>query len=389
MKVPLLDLKSQLQPMRSEIINALVEVVDSTRYILGPKVEALENEIAAYSGVPFGIGVSSGTDAILIALMALGIGPDQRVVTTPFSFFATAGAIVRVGARPVLVDIDPETFNISSAKLNDFLDSEKNSSDIAAVIPVHLFGQIAEMDAIIQACAPKGIALIEDAAQSIGAQYFSRDGIKRAGSLGDMGCFSFFPSKNLGGLGDGGMVITRDNVLAGKLRILRNHGANPKYYHSLVGGNFRLDPIQAAVLLVKFPYLDSWSRSRQLNADRYDQLFEQTSLIKEGHVILPKRQWAGKGLENPHIFNQYVIRIPNGKRDKIRAYATEAGIGVEVYYPVPFHLQECFQNLGYRQGDFPESEKAALEVLALPIYPELTNVMQEFVVETIVSYFRS
>ncbi len=389
MKVPLLDLSAQLQPLREEILAALTEVMDSTRYILGPKVEQLEESVARYSGTNFGVGVSSGSDALLASLMALGAGPGHRVITTPFSFFATAGAVTRLGARPVFVDIDPATCNLSPARLAEFLESEKNRDDIVAAIPVHLYGQAADMDPINELCHKHDIAVIEDAAQAIGAEYPSSSGPKRAGAMGDMGCFSFFPSKNLGGVGDGGMVVTGDETLAEKLKVLRNHGAKPKYYHRFIGGNFRLDPIQAAVLQVKLPHLEDWSRARRRNADRYDDLLRSAGLPDKGLVAPPSRAWDGKGLEQPHIFNQYVIRVGGGKRDALRAHLAKCDIGAEVYYPVSFHEQDCFRYLGYRKGDFPEAEAASEQVLALPIYPELTTEMQQYVVERIVEFFGS
>jgi len=389
MKVPLLDLKPQLKPLRDEILAAVTEVIDSTRYIGGPKLEELESAVASYCDAGYGIGVSSGTDALLVSLMALDLKPGDRVITTPFSFFATAGAIVRLGARPVFIDIDPVTYNVSPDLLSDFLAREKNSNDFRAVIPVHLFGQMADMDPIVEACRERGIAIIEDAAQAIGAQYPSREGTKRAGVMGDAGCFSFFPSKNLGAAGDGGMVVATDQRLAERIKLLRNHGAKPKYYHSLIGGNFRLDPIQAAILLVKFPYLDEWSRERRKNADLYDKLFAESGLIRQNLIGAPERVWARPGLDYPHIFNQYVIRVREGRRDALRERLQSAGVGVEVYYPVPFHEQPCFKDLGYRYGDFPAAELAAREALALPIYPELTSEMQEFVVERITEFFKA
>jgi dTDP-4-amino-4,6-dideoxygalactose transaminase len=388
MKVPLLDLKAQLAPLREALIGAVTEVVDSTRYILGPKVEELEAKIAAYSGCAWGVGVSSGTDALLLSLMVIGAAPGHRIITTPFSFFATAGVIARQGAIPVLVDIDPTSYNISPVKLAEFLSQNKKGDGLLAVIPVHLYGQMADMDPIMEMSLEHGLVVIEDAAQAIGAEYPSRRGIMRAGAMGHMGCFSFFPSKNLGGMGDSGMVVTRDAVLGEKLRLFRTHGANPKYYHRYVGGNFRMDPLQAAVLLVKLERLEAWHRARRNNADLYDALFEASGLTREGLISCPVRVWADKGLHNPHIFNQYVIRVKEGRRDALKEHLTRAEIGTEIYYPVPFHLQECFRHLGYRRGDFPEAEAAAAECLALPIYPELTLEMQEYVVEKTVEFFR-
>lgn len=388
MKVPLLDLKAQLKPIRGDILAAITEVIDSTRYIGGPKVERLESVIAEYSNVACGVGVSSGSDALLISLMAMDITAGTRVITTPFSFFATAGAIVRLGARPVFIDIEPVSYNMSPDLLRELLEREKHSDDIKAVMPVHLYGQMADMDPIVELCEDRGIFVIEDAAQAIGAQYPSRRGVKRAGSMGTAGCFSFFPSKNLGGAGDGGMVITNDHELAEKLKILRNHGAKPKYFHNLIGGNFRLDPIQAAVLLVKFLHLDKWSEARRENAAYYDSLFAESGLIEQGHVATPQIVWDDGTIENPHIFNQYVVRVREGKRDELRQWLASADVGVEVYYPVPFHEQRCFQNLGYRTGDFPESENAAREALALPIYPELTRKMQDYIIDRAVAFYQ-
>jgi dTDP-4-amino-4,6-dideoxygalactose transaminase len=389
MKVPLLDLKAQLGPLRSSIFEAITEVVDSTQYILGSKVAELESKIAAYSGCDMGVGVSSGTDALLLSLMVLGAGAAHRIITTPFSFFATAGVIARVGALPVLVDIDPETYNLSPLKLEEFLSQDKTDSRLLAAIPVHLYGQMADMDPIIELCRERGIAVIEDAAQAVGAEYLSKNGAVRAGAIGEMGCFSFFPSKNLGGMGDSGMVVTRDRSLGEKLRLYRTHGAQPKYYHRYVGGNFRMDPLQAAILLVKLEVLESWHRARRNNAELYDVLFESTGLTREHKVVCPARAWQDKGLKNPHIFNQYVIRIKEGRRDALKEHLGRAEVSTEIYYPVPFHLQECFRHLGYRRGDFPEAEAAAQEVLALPIYPELTYEMQEYVVHKILEFFQN
>jgi dTDP-4-amino-4,6-dideoxygalactose transaminase len=389
MKVPLLDLKAQLDSLRASILEAITEVVDSTQYILGPKVAALEDKIAAYSGCDIGVGVSSGTDALLLSLMVLGVGAGHRIISTPFSFFATAGVIARLGALPALVDIDPASYNLSPLKLDEFLSQNKTDSQLLAVIPVHLYGQMADMDPIIEMCRERGMAVIEDAAQAIGAEYPSKNGVMRAGAMGEVGCFSFFPSKNLGGMGDSGMVVTRDQAIGEKLRLFRTHGAQPKYYHRYVGGNFRMDPLQAAVLLVKMERLEARHRARRNNANLYDALFEAAGLIKEEKMVCPARAWAGQDLKNPHIFNQYVIRVKEGRRDALKEHLARAEVGTEIYYPVPFHLQECFRHLGYRRGDFPEAEAAAQEVLALPIYPELTFDMQEYVVQKILGFFRS
>jgi dTDP-4-amino-4,6-dideoxygalactose transaminase len=368
MNVPLLDLKQQYQSIAAELEEALLRVARSGRYILGPEVEALEQEIAAYCGTTHAVGVSSGSDALLAALMGLEIGPGEEVVTTPYSFFATVGAISRLGARPVFVDIDPDTCNIDPDQVGAAI-----SARTRAIIPVHLFGQCADMIALANCVGSTPI--IEDAAQAIGAEL----GGKRAGSFGLCGTFSFFPSKNLGTLGDGGMITTNDDVFAEKLRMLRNHGSQPKYHHPVVGGNFRLDAIHAAVLRVKLPHLDRWTGQRQANAARYRQLFAEHQLL--GQVDLP--------VERPgrHIYNQFVIRVRDSRRDELRIFLAGQGVSTEVYYPVPLHLQACLEPLGYRPGAFPESERAARETLALPIYPELLPAQQEYVVERIHSFF--
>jgi dTDP-4-amino-4,6-dideoxygalactose transaminase len=365
MRVPLLDLQGQYAPLRADLLAAIARVCDSQRFIGGPEVEGLERELADYVGVRHAIGVSSGTDALLVAMMALGIGPGDEVVTSTFSFFATAGCIVRLGATPKLVDIDPITFNIDpAAALAAF------TTRTRAVIPVHLYGLCADMDPILEGARRGGIAVIEDAAQAIGATYQGR----QAGSMGTIGCFSFFPSKNLGAFGDGGFVATNDDSLAHEIRLLRNHGAESKYSHKRVGGNFRLDAIQAAVLRVKLPHLAQWTAMRRRNAERYHRLFTDAGLTAT--VRLPT--WPA---DREHIFNQYVIRIPG--RDGVRARLEAAGIGTEIYYPVPFHLQECFASLGYHAGDFPRAEAVATETLALPIYSELTEEQQRVVVHGI------
>ncbi|HZS11174.1 MAG TPA: DegT/DnrJ/EryC1/StrS family aminotransferase [Nitrospirales bacterium] len=370
MAVPLLDLKAQHEPLHQELMAAIEQVVKSQAFILGPEVQKLEAAIATYCGARHAIGVASGTDALLIALMALGIGPGDEVVTSPYSFFATAGVIARVGAKPVFVDIDPVSYNLDPARIEKAL-----TAATKAIIPVHLYGQCADMEPVLALAAKRRLKVIEDAAQAIGAEY--RDG-RRAGSMGTIGCFSFFPSKNLGAMGDAGMVTTNDAQLAERLTILRVHGSKPKYYHAMIGGNFRLDSLQAAVLNVKLKYLDGWTRRRQENAARYGKLFAARGLQKAG-IRLPETMYAAAGVKHHHIYNQYVIRIP--ERDRVIERMKQAGIGVEVYYPVPFHLQECFRYLGYKAGDFPESERAARETLALPIYPELTEAQQAEVVD--------
>ncbi len=360
--VPLLDLEAQYRPLRDEILAAVTRVCDSQRYILGADVEALERELAADLEVEHAIAVSSGTDALLAVMMALGLGPGDEVITSTYSFFATAGCIVRAGATPVLVDIDPLTYNLDPAAV-----AAAVTSRTKAIMPVHLYGLCAAMDAIQQVADRAGAAVIEDACQAIGAT--DRD--RQAGSIGTAGCFSFFPSKNLGAFGDAGLVTTGDAGLAREVRLMRNHGAEPKYIHSRIGGNFRMDTLQAAVLRVKRPHLGRWIAMRRDNAARYEALFAAASLT--GRVGLPTVP-AGFG----HVFNQYVVRVPD--RDRVRAELTTHGIGTEIYYPVPFHLQACFANLGYKRGDFPHAEAAADSTIALPIYGELTAGQQEAVV---------
>ena len=394
MKVPLLDLHAQLAYLQDDLIKAVNNVLTSTRYIQGPEVEGLEKEIAAYSGAQYGIGVSSGTDALLVALMSLGIGHGDEVLTTPYSFFATMGVVLRVGAKPVFADIDPVSYNIDPLKMAEILHADKQRK-IKAIIPVHLYGQCADMRAIIALAEQYNIPVIEDAAQAIGAEYPfpSEKGpqCQRAGTMGLCGCFSFFPSKNLGGIGDGGMVITQDKAFAEKVNLMRNHGAHPKYYHSLVGGNFRLDPIQAAALRVKLPYLDGWHRKRGENAARYNALFKDTDLVAEGKVTLPVSVYSESLPQQPidqahyHIYNQYVIRVD--LRDALRDWLLENDIGCEIYYPVALHQQECLGDYK-KQLSLPHSEKAAAETLALPIYPELTPAMQEYVVDTIRQFYQ-
>ena len=378
MKVPLLDLKAQLDTIRPEIFKVVGDVLDSTQYIMGAAVAELEKQIAGYSEVQHAIGVSSGTDALLIALMALDVKPGDLVITTPYSFFATAGVVARLGAWPVFVDIDPATFNLDPQKLKRWFTKNPSSAvKVKAIIPVHLYGQCADLDPILEISARYNVPVIEDAAQAIGARYPSKSGLKKAGTLGSMGCYSFFPSKNLGGIGDGGMIVTNDSALAEKLITLRNHGSHPKYYHSLIGGNFRLDTIQAAALLVKLPYLENWHQARQRNAQYYDKALAG-SAVQTPQIVYQRAY---------HIYNQYVIIAPE-KRDELRRYLAESEIGTEVYYPVPFHLQECFKYLGYRRGDFPHSEYAAEHSLALPIYPELTEEMQAYVAEKVVKFYQ-
>jgi len=366
MNVPLLDLKAQYAAIKGEVEAAIAKVFESQHFILGPKVEQCEKAIAAYSKCSHAIGVSSGSDALLACLMAENIGPGDEVITTPYSFFATAGAIARLGAIPVFVDIDPSTYNIDPPQIRS-----KITEKTRAIIPVHLYGQMGDMDALMAVADEHGLVVIEDAAQAIGAEQKGR----RAGSIGHYGCFSFFPSKNLGAAGDAGMIVTNDGKRAERLRCLRSHGSRPKYYHQIIGGNFRLDALQAAIVSAKLPYLDGWTAARQRNAKRYDQLLGEVDLPIGLPAVVTDR----------HIFNQYVIRVSD--RDKLQAHLKRNGVGTEVYYPVPLHLQECFAYLGYTEGSFPESERAAKETLALPVYPELTDSQAQFVASCVREFF--
>lgn len=385
MTVPLLDLRRQYQTFKSDLLPALERVCDSQMFILGPEVTRLEVATAAYCHSEHGIGVSSGTDALLLALMGLDIGPGDAVITSPYTFFATGGTIARTGARPIYLDIDPFTFNLCPVLLarylaescearEDGLYDQRSGTRLRAIMPVHLYGQMADMDPILALATRYGLAVVEDAAQAIGAEYRGR----RAGSLGDIGCFSFFPTKNLGAFGDAGLVTARDAVLAERLRILRVHGGKPKYYHALIGGNFRIDELQAAVLNVKLPLLESWTEGRRRNAQIYDAAFTQGGL--DTTIGLPV---ALNGRR--HIYNQYVIRAP--ERDRLRAFLAEQGIGTEIYYPVSLHEQTCFAYLGHATGDYPESERASAETLALPIFAELELAELEYVVDAIRRFY--
>lgn len=393
MNVPLLDLAPTLDEQRQEIIDAVTRIIDSTRYIQGPEVDELEKEIADYCGVDYGVGVSSGTDALLVSLMALDVGAGDLVLTTPYSFFATMGVILRLGAMPVFADIDPVSFNIDPDRVAEILaaDTEKR---IKAVIPVHLYGQAADMARILEITAAHEVPVIEDAAQAIGTEYpfAGAAGVTwmKAGSMGLCGCFSFFPSKNLGAVGDGGMVVCRDASFAHNLKLLRNHGGEPKYYHSMVGGNFRLDPIQAGVLRIKLKHLEKWHRQRRENAERYNQLFKDQAARSELPVTTPVSVYrevsgAGADLKNFHIYNQYVIRAD--RRDRLREWLQKKNVATEIYYPLGLHQQECLTRR-FTPPPMPNTEKAASESLALPIYPGLTPQMQEYVVKSVADFYR-
>ncbi len=386
MKVPLLDLKPQYQSIKEEIDNAIMRVVKSQYFILGPEVEALEKEICDYTGAKYAVGVSSGTDALLLSLMALGIKSGDEVILPTYSFFATAGVVARLDAIPVFTDIDPVTFNIDVKEIE-----RKITPRTKAIIPVHLYGQSAEMDEIMEIAYKRNLYVVEDGAQAIGAQY--KDG-RYVGTIGHIGCFSFFPSKNLGGFGDGGIITTNDEEIYHRLKIMRIHGMEPKYYHKLIGGNFRLDALQAAVLRVKLPHLDKWSEKRRLNAQLYYQLFEKTGLLddkknylKPNKIILPEAVYKNvNGLKNYHIYNQFIIRVKN--RDGLLEYLKKNDIGCEIYYPVPFHRQECFAYLNAVDSDYPVSNLAAETSLALPIYPELSEEQIEYVVKKISEFYK-
>ena len=383
MNVPLLDLKAQYQSLKKELDDAILKVAESQYFILGPEVNKMEENFCEFLGCKYSIGVSSGTDALLLALMSINLKPGDEVIVPAYSFFATAGVVSRLNAVPVFADIDPVTFNIDPVEIE-----KRITSKTRAVIPVHLYGQSADMDPIMEIARNNNLIVIEDGAQAISSQY--KDG-KCAGTIGDIGCYSFFPSKNLGCYGDGGLVVTNDDDFEHIIRIKRVHGGEPKYYHKVIGGNFRLDAIQAAVINVKLPHLNDWSDGRRKNAERYNQLFVDAGLAEEtggikfddnNKVLLPKAIFKDvQGLTNYHIYNQYIIRTE--KRDELRKYLAENKINTEIYYPVPFHLQECFSDLGYKKGDFPISEEAGSTSLALPIYPELNDGQLVYIVEKI------
>jgi len=389
MIVPSLDLKAQYRSIKEEIDRKLLEVVANQGFILGPEVEALEKEIAGRSGARFAVGVSSGSDAQILSLMALGIGPGDAVVTTPFTFFSTAGVIARLGARPVFCDIDETTCNLDPARLEEVLAGRSRlaaGAKIKAVVPVHLYGQCADMDRILESAGRRGLPVVEDAAQAIGTDYPSALGVKKAGALGRCGFFSFYPTKNLGGYGDGGMILTDDEALGAKLRTLRVHGERERYYYDELGGNFRLDAIQAAVLRVKLRHLDGWQDARRAKAAIYDRALEDAGLVEDGAVRIPRAVYRGSGAPNFHTYHQYVIRAR--RRDELKEFLRSRGVGSMIYYPLPLHVQKCFAGLGYKEGDFPRAEQAAREVLALPMYPELNREQQDQVVASIREFYR-
>ena len=394
MRVPLLDLREQYRTLAEPIQAAVDAVLKSQRFILGPQVEAFEKAICAYCDAPHAIGVSSGTDALLAILMALGIGRDDAVITTPYTFFATAGCIARVGAKPFFVDIDPITYNIRTSAIEECIEKNcqtdsngdlktKSGEKLRAIVPVHLFGLCCGMDAIHQISEHYQLDVIEDAAQAIGAEYPFGGRTAKAGTMGEVGFFSFYPSKNLGAAGDAGMIICRDAELAKKFRIFRDHGMDPRYFHSVIGGNFRLDEIQAAILAVKLPHLENWLATRRDAADFYRAEFARAGLAKK--VVLPAEPYRDRGLTNHHVYHQYVIRTPT--RDALREHLAKLEIETAIYYPIGLHEQKAFSYLRYKKGDFPETERATRETLALPIYPEITREAQRYVVNAIVEFF--
>jgi dTDP-4-amino-4,6-dideoxygalactose transaminase len=396
MRVPLLDLSAQYEQLADPIRREFDEILRTQSFILGPKVEQFERALAEYCGARHAIGVSSGTDAQLAIMMALGIGPGDAVITTAYTFFATGGCIARLGATPLFVDIDPATYNLSPVALQEFItrSCQQNGDGkliddqgriVRAIVPVHLFGLCCEMDPINRIARQNGLTVIEDAAQAIGAEYPTEEhGVRQAGTMSAAGSFSFYPSKNLGAAGDAGAIICDDDALAERFRIFRQHGMEPRYFHHVVGGNFRLDALQAAVLRIKLPYLNEWSAARRAVADFYGEEFERAGLTKT--ITLPAEPYRASGLTNHHIYHQYVIRTP--QRDDLQKHLASREIGSAIYYPLGLHQQRCFAALGYREGDFPETERAARETLALPIYPELTHEMQRAVVEAIADFFK-
>jgi len=388
MNIPVLNLKAQYEGIKAEIEAKVLEVLASQYFVLGPEVEALEREVGALSGVSSAVGVSSGTDALLVALMALKIGPGDAVLTTPFTFFASAGTIARVQARPVFADIDPVTFNLEPCKVEEALTSfrkKEPGTRVKAILPVHLYGQCADMDGLMALAMREGLSVIEDACQAVGADYPSAAGLRKAGGYGHIGTLSFYPTKNLGGYGDGGMVMTNDAEMSRRLKMLRVHGERDRYFYDEIGGNFRLDALQAAVLRVKLRHLSRWQKNRRALADSYACQFAEAGLVEKGFIVPPTAVYKSSGAPEYHTFHQYVIRAKN--RDKLQAFLREKGVGTAVFYPLPLHLQNCFAPLGYKAGDFPVSEEAAREVLALPIYAELKPEEQEYIVAKIAEFY--
>ena len=389
-KLPFFDLKTQFQLLREEILAEIAAVCDAQAFVLGPKVESFEQRVAELCGCGCAVGTSSGTDAQLLILMAMGIGPGDAVVTTPFTFFSTAGCVARLGAKPLFVDIDPTTLNLDPVKLDEYFDREchqtakglvtKDGLVVRAAVPVHLFGLCCDMDSIREICGQRGIPVIEDAAQALGAKYPSANRIERAGAMGEFGFFSFYPTKNLGAFGDAGLAVARDPELGRKMKILRNQGMDPRYYHTEIGGNFRMDALQAAVLLKKLPYLEQWSKRRWEIAQRYKDAFAKF----ERKLVLPSEPYAPRLGSEGHIYHQFVVRTP--ARDSLREHLEEQGIGTEIYYPVALHQQKCFSYLGEMR--FPESERAAAECLAVPIYPELTDQQVDRVIDSVTQFFK-
>ena len=387
--IPFLDLKAQYESIKDEINQKILEIISSQKFVLGPEVEHLEEEIASFCGVRSAIGVSSGSDALIISLMALEIGDGDEVITTPFTFFATAGSISRVKAKPVFCDIEEKSFNISPEKLEEILETQidsKGNTNIKAILPVHLFGQCADMDPILDLAEIYGIDIIEDGCQSIGAEYPSMGRTKKVCSMGTAGTLSFFPSKNLGGFGDGGMVLSNDESFVNKANLLRVHGSKDAFIYDILGGNFRLDAIQAGVLRVKLKYLEKWQNERKERAAYYDRKFIETGLVDEDLITIPIPIYKPNGVTNYHVYNQYVLRVK--KRDELKIFLENTKISTAIYYPLPLHLQKCFSCLEYKKGDFPEAEKAASEVLSLPVYPELSGEQQDYIVSSINDFYQ-
>jgi dTDP-4-amino-4,6-dideoxygalactose transaminase len=395
MRVPLLDLSDQYRGLEKEILAAIRQVLNTQQFILGRNVRSFEASIAEYCGVPYAVGVSSGTDALLAALMALEIGPGDAVITTAYSFFGSAGSIARVGAVPLFVDIEPNTFNLSTHAIKSYMDNhckrvpsgelrDKLGRKIRAIMPVHLFGLCCDMNAVREIAGQYRLDVIEDAAQALGADFVTADiGRRKAGTMSKIGCFSFYPSKNLGAAGDAGLVVCSDENLAKRLRATRDHGMEPRYYHHFIGGNFRLDEIQAAILQVKLPHLDQWAAARRTAADFYTTGFKRCGLIDK--IVLPSEPYRSFGLTNHHVYHQYVIRVP--QRDELQQHLAKREIGTAIYYPLALHEQKCFEYLGYKPGDFPQAVRASRETLALPIYPEISRDAQRYVVNSIAEFF--